>query len=297
MKVAGLGQCSLDFIASLPRFPKEDTKMEALGLTVQGGGPVATALVSLSRLGARTYFMGVVSKDSAGGEIIEGLKDEGVDVSRLKVRRAGDSQRAFILVNGKTGSRTILWKRPSAPMLKPAELRTEFIKGKDMLLLDGLMIRASLKAARIAKRLQIPVMLDAGRMREGMMELASLSDYIVASEEFSKDISNRPEDTLRKLALLHPKAVTVTLGERGSLTWHDGEVFRTPAFKVKAVDSTGAGDVFHGGYIYALLRGWDLRKTLLFSSAFAALKCRTPGGRAGIPGLNETLRFMYSRKS
>lgn len=267
-------------------------KEEARALLIQGGGPVATALVSLSRLGVRTEFSGVVSDDDAGSLIIKGLKDEGVGVKGLKVRKGGASQTAFIVVNGRTGSRTILWKRPTVLPLEPSEVNGAFLKGADFLLLDGLMKDASLKAAKLARRLNIPVMLDAGKVRDGMLVLARLSDYIVASEEFGRGLKLKPKEALAYLASSNPRAVTMTLGRKGSVTWHEGRISSQKAFKVKAVDTTGAGDVFHGGYIYGLLQGWGIEKTVEFASAFAALKCRKPGGRTGIPTLSETLRLI-----
>ena len=292
MKVAGLGQCSLDYIAFLERYPLEDTKEEAKALFIQGGGPVATALVSLSRLGVETEFSGVVSNDDAGRLIIKGLEDEGVGTRSVKVRKGGASQTAFIVVNGKTGSRTILWKRPTVRPLKATEVSAAFLKGADCLLLDGLMKDASLKAASIARRFNIPVVLDAGKVRDGMLDLARLSDYIVASEEFARDLKQSPREALLSLSASNPKAVTVTLGKKGSVTWQDGKIFSQKAFRIKAVDTTGAGDVFHGGYIYGVLQKWDIRKTVEFASAFAALKCRKPGGRTGIPTLKETLKLV-----
>ncbi|MBI5468492.1 MAG: sugar kinase [Deltaproteobacteria bacterium] len=294
MKVAGLGQSSLDYIAFVDRFPEEDTKAEVTDFTVQGGGPVATALVSLSRLGVKTFFSGRVSDDHAGVEIRRGLKAEGVDVRGLKVQKGGSSQLAFILVNRKTGSRTILWQRPTVSPLSPSEVSPSFIKDKDFLLLDGLMMDSSVRAAKTARAAGVPVMLDAGRVRPGMLELAALSDYIVASEEFARGLKLTPLDALKRLSSLNPRAATVTLGARGSVTWAGGKIFRLSAFKVRAVDTTGAGDVFHGGYVYGLLQGWDIQKTVRFASAFAALKCLRPGGREGIPTLKAVLKFMKS---
>lgn len=292
MKAAGLGQCSLDYLTLVGKYPKEDTKEEVIELSVQGGGPAATALVALSRLGVKTYFMGIVSDDDAGLEIRRGLNGEGVDVKWLKVRKGGESQAAFIMVNKRNGSRTICWRRPTVPPLSPKDVSAAFLEGKDFLLLDGLMYEASLKAARIAKKLKIPVMLDAGRLRDGMLELASLSDYIVASGEFASGLGLSPKDALKKLSSFGPKAATITLGKKGNVTWAEGKTFSLPAFKVETVDTTGAGDVFHGGYIFGILSGWGIKKTVGFASAFAALKCRKLGGRAGIPDLKETLRFM-----
>jgi len=296
MSIFGLGQASLDLITTVNGFPLEDEKKEVISFTRQGGGPVATALVALQRLGMKTAFAGVVSDDYAGKRIQEGLMAEGVDTGGLMVREGGASQRAFIIVNSENGSRTILWQRPTVAELAAAEVRGEWLKGADFLLLDGLMEGASLKMADLAGAVGVPVVCDAGSPRPGVLRLLPKVDYIVGSEGFSAYFSPDPEEALRKIAAFGPKAVTVTLGARGSVSWHEGQVFATPAFQVKAVDTTGAGDVFHGGYIFGLKKGWPLEEVVRFASAFAALKCLAPGGRGGIPTLDETMRFLNGGK-
>lgn len=295
MKVTGIGQCSLDYLALVDSYPDADTKKEILEWHEQGGGPVATALVALSRLGVKCSFHGVAGDDDAGDKIRRSLVEEGVDVSGLVTRRASSSQVAFIAVEKETGRRTIFWKRPAGGPLRREELGAGFLEGSGMLLLDGLMPEVSLYAAEQAQKHSVPVMLDAGRMRPGMIELARLSDYVVGSEEFARDLGLEPtrETLFREREKLGVKVLTITLGRRGSVTVaSQGEYFDTPAFKIGAVDTTGAGDVFHGGYIYGLLRGWDLGETLTFASALAALKCTKVGGRAGIPKLDEVMKFL-----
>ncbi len=262
---------------------------------------MATALVALSRLGVKTFFTGLVSDDDVGHAIKKGLTAEGVDTRGLVVKKGGRSQRAFIVANIKNGSRTIYWQRPvgppSIPMaLSANDVRASLVRGRDFLLVDGLMMKAAAVAAQLARDKKIPVMLDAGSMRPGMLKLCRLSDYVVGSEAFSNAISPDPEKTLKKISAMGPKAVTITLGRRGSITWSAGRVFRTQAFRVRAVDTTGAGDVFHGGYIYGLLRGWKIEDAVSFASAFAALKCLSPGGRTGIPTFKETLDFIKTRR-
>jgi len=292
MSVCGLGQASLDFITRVKGFPCEDEKKEVLGFLEQGGGPVATALVSLQRLGVPTAFCGVVSGDYAGRKIREGLVEEGVDVSALAVREGGASQRAFIIVNSESGSRTICWQRPTVAELAPEEVKAEWLEGADFLLLDGLTEAASERAAVMASEAGIPVVCDAGSPRPGVLRLLPKVDYIVASENFSTHFSHRPVEALCKIAAFGAKAVTITLGKGGSVSWHEGRVFATPAFEVRAVDTTGAGDVFHGGYIFGLLNCWPLEETVRFASAFAALKCLAPGGRSGIPDLTRTMELL-----
>lgn len=299
MKVVGLGQCALDHTFIIDSFPQPDTKKEVLDWQISGGGPVATALVSLARLGIQCSFYGITGDDEAGDKIRNSLETEGVDVSGLITRPDSFSQTAFIAVEQLTGKRTIFWKRPSALPLKPDELPDNFLNDADFLLVDGLMSEASASAVKRAREQNIPAMLDAGRVRDGMVGLAHLCDYVVCSEEFAREFAAHPDGFDPDRALLTmkdfgAKAVTITLGEKGSITIAEGNIFRTPAFAVKAVDTTGAGDVFHGGYMYGLAQGWELKQVVRFSSAFAALKCRKPGGRAGIPGLDEVQAFLLN---
>ena len=297
MIVTGLGQCSLDYLFLVDSYPENDTKKEVLEWHEQGGGPVATALVALSRLGIRCRIYGVVGDDEAGEKIRRSLSEEGVEVKGLIPRKGSSSQVAFIAVEETTAKRTIFWKRPSGKALQPDELHNDFLRGSGFLLIDGLMMEVSLAAAKKAKELNIPVMLDAGSARPGMLELAQLCDYVVASEVFAKGLGWElsAESLQKERESLGVKALTITLGEQGSITSSEDQFFGMLAFRVDAVDTTGAGDVFHGGYIYGLLKGWDIRRTVRFASALAAMKCMRMGGRAGIPRLNEVMEFLQRR--
>lgn len=297
MLVTGLGQCSLDYLSLVDVYPQVDTKKEVLEWHEQGGGPVATALVALSRLGVSCRFSGVTGDDEAGGKIRQSLADEGVDVTGLVKRGKSFSQLAFIAIEKGTAKRTIFWRRPSGNSLQPEELAEDFLLGSNFLLIDGLMMDASLAAVKKAREMHVPVMLDAGSAREGMFELAGLCDYVVASEVFAEGLGWElvPESLLREYALLGVKVLTITQGENGSITVSDDRIIRMPAFTVEAVDTTGAGDVFHAGYIYGLLQKWDLERVIRFASALAAVKCQQMGGRKGIPHLDEAMRFLQKQ--
>lgn len=297
MRVTGIGQCCLDYLAVFDGYPEINTKMEALLWEEQGGGPVATALAALSRLGVETRFHGIIGDDDAGEKIRRSLIREGVQADGLLKREKAVSQRAFIAIDKGSGQRTIFWKRPSGAALSQEELGPGFLEGTDFLLLDGLMRDASLFAARKAGEKGIPVMLDAGRLRDGMLELAKECDYVVMSEEFARDMGWKGSDeALQKEAKkISSGIVTVTLGEKGSVTFYQEEIIRIPAFEVKVADTTGAGDVFHAGYVFGLLKKWDMKDTLVFASALAALKCRRIGARAGVPGLEEVMRFLEEK--
>jgi sulfofructose kinase len=297
MSVVGIGQCSWDILAIVDQFPQADTKTEVIVWEEQGGGPVATALVALSRLGIPCRFYGVIGDDREGAAIQQSLMEEGVDVSGMVKRSNASSQTAFIAIDKLKGTRTIYWKRPTGAPLAVQELPPDFLNGAEFLLLDGLMKDVSLFAAQHAGKTGIPVILDAGRVRNGMLELARMSEYVVGSEEFArelgwKDDSESFRQAIKKLGF---GITTITLGSRGSVTIDGDEVFSCPAFFVETVDTTGAGDVFHGGYLYGLLQKWPIKDTIRFASAIAAMKCRKLGGRAGIPGLSEVKQFLDKR--
>lgn len=264
---------------------------------------MATALVSLARLGMECSFYGIIGDDDAGQKISDSLRSEILDVKGLLTRPGSVSQAAFIAVEKGSGRRTIFWKRPSAGPLTPQELPADFPGNADFLLLDGLMTEASVYAVQKAREKGVPSMLDAGGMRDGMVELAHLCDYVVCSREFAEELmpGGGPFDPGKAVIYMKSfgaKAATITLGDKGSMTVSENEIFHSPAFEVDAVDTTGAGDVFHGGYIYGILKKWDIKKIVRFASAFAALKCRKPGGRDGIPSLEEVeyLLSKYSRE-
>jgi ribokinase len=294
-KVAvGLGQCSLDHIALVDGLPKEDSKAVAKELLTQGGGPVATALVTLARLGIEARFAGIIGSDDAGKLIKKELNAEGVSTKGVVTRKNSSSQIAHIIVNTKAASRTIIWRPPTGAQLTPAEVKPKFIKDASILLLDGLMKDASLRAAELANKFKTPILLDAGSLRPAVLELIKFSDYIVASSRLAKELARTPLAAIKKIRAINPTArvVTITLGKKGSITCAGGVTIKKNAHKVKAVDTTGAGDVFHGGFAFGILKGYKIDKTIELASAMAALKCLRLGGRTGIPTLRQALRLM-----
>ncbi len=298
VEVVGLGQCSLDVMGRLPDWPQRDSKVELTASLVQGGGPVATALVTLARLGVATAFAGKIGDDDFGLRIREGLIAEGIDCSALLADACATSQFAFIAVDEKTGHRTIFWTRGSARPLEPAEIPEIAIRCCRVLHLDGLQHEASLAAARLARENGVLTVLDGGTLREGTRELLPLIDHMVVSERFADQFGEGRcfSDVLPELLGFGATAATITMGEKGSLTCsREGETFHQPAFSTQAVDTTGCGDVFHGGYIFGLLHGWPLGMVVTFAAACAALKTRGLGGRSAIPGLNEVLAFLESQ--
>ena len=292
--VVGLGQCCIDYLGAVEHYPDINEKEEVRNLTVQGGGPVATAMVTLSRLGASTSFIGKISDDYFGDLIKDSLTSEFVNSDSTIIESDKRSQFAFIVIEKETGKRTVLWSRATVTPLNPEEINRSAIESTKVLLLDGLDKEGSVAAAEYARDAGVKVIVDAGSMREGAMALVNLSDYFIASEDFAKQFSsaNDPKEVAIELLGLGAKTVIVTLGENGSICVTPEKYFYQPAFKVNVVDTTGCGDVFHGAFIFGLLQKWDLNETMRFASATAALKCREIGGRTAIPDLRNVEEFL-----
>lgn len=287
--VFGVGQCCIDYAARIERYPAPDTKCEFTEMAVGGGGPVATALVALSRWGLRCAFAGVCGDDPFAAMIRKSLEDDGVDARGLIVRKGRESQFAFIAAEPGVGRRTVFWRRPTGEPPRPDEIDLALVRSARVVHTDGLFIEASLAAAREARRAGGAVVVDAGSLRDGMLDLARTSDYFIASEKFARELvgSDDPAGACREMAELGPRVVGVTLGARGYVASFDGKTIERPAYDAGVVDTTGCGDVFHAGVTYGVVRGWDVERSLDFAAWAAARASTRLGGRAGIPARDE----------
>lgn len=287
-EVVGVGHCTVDYLGVVERYPEADAKTELSEFSMQGGGPVATALVTLASLGVRTAVLGKVSDDDFGGFVRQGLQEAGVDVTGLVIEPGKVSPFSFIAVERKTAKRTVYWTRGDVTSLQPSDLKLELMDGAKILHVDGLQMEAQIAAARYARQHGVRVVYDAGSPREGMEELIGLTDTLIASERFAAELgSGALAESLKVLHAKGPSTVVITIGEDGSVGMERAETYIVPALAVKAVDTTGAGDVYHGAFVYGMLQNWGLRERMRFANAAAGLKCRTLGGRAGIPSLDE----------
>jgi len=283
-----LGQACVDYVGRVPVYPVVDSKMEMEGLFTSCGGPAATALVTLARLGVPTSFLGSISDDPFGVQIADSLEEERVNISFLKITPGHNSQFAFIAVTMGEGKRTIFWNRSSAPELTPKEVSLDRFPGARILHLDGLMLDAGKEAAEQAKKRGMTVVMDAGTLREGTLDLLSRVDILIASKPFADALvgTEAPlQKALEGLRELGPRQVVITLGAKGSIGLDRSGIVRQDVFPVVSMDTTGAGDVYHGAYIYGLFQGWNMAKCMAFASAAAALKCMNGGGWSGIPDI------------
>ncbi len=291
---AAIGYCGIDSIAIVPSIPL-DSKVEIIESFEQGGGPAATAAVAAARLGADTVFIGSVGDDSAGNAIIEEFASENVDTSHIAVRKGGTSPRAYCWIEANTGKRSIAWTRGKREELASDEVDEELIRNSRICHLDGHQMEAALAAAKIAAANNIPVSLDAGTIRPGIEKIIEFTDILISSEEFARRYTGESdnESALRALGKNGAAVTAVTMGEKGSMALgKDGEIIRCPAFKITPVDTTGAGDVFHGAFCVRYLETKDVYECMRFASAVSALKCLKSGGRTGIPSRAEVDEFL-----
>lgn len=285
IQVFGLGQCCIDFLARIESYPSPDSKCEFSGLIVQGGGPVATALVALSRWGLSCAVAGVVGDDDFGSQIRQELAQEGMDVSGLQVRKGGNSQFSFIVAEPGLGQRTVFWRRPTGAPPTPDEIDYELLRRAEVFYTDGLFPAATLNAAKAANEAGVPIVVDAGSLRDGLLDLAAVSDHFIAAEPFADSFAGRadPLDACHRVAELGSSVVGVTLGARGYVALAEGVEIVRSAYPVEAVDTTGCGDIFHAGYTYGLLKGWNVEKRLDFGAWAASRVALELGGRSAIP--------------
>jgi len=297
--VVGMGLNSVDFLCVVPEFPAPNSKMQMLQFSRQGGGQVATALVALRRWGVKTKYIGKVGEDELGKFSLNSIRQEGVETSSVIIEPHATNQFAAIIVDGPTGERTILWSRDEQLMYREGELRKEEICSGKILHLDGHDVRAALQCARWAREERIPTVIDLDKVEPLTSELIKYIDFVIASSRFPMaytGISDQKKAIFELQRQTHG-FVCSTLGDDGAIALVDGELLHIEGLKVTAVDTTGAGDVFHGGFIYGLLQNWDVVEILTFANAAAALKCKELGGRKGIPSLEEVKRFLSTLKT
>ena len=289
--VVGFGLNTADHLCVVARHPRLDSKQRLVAYERQAGGQVPTALVALQRWGMRTAYVGCFGDDADGAASRRSLDDEGVDLTGSTTRSGLAHHVSVIVIDQVSGERAVMWQRPDALAMRPDELqRAQLVAGR-VLLMDAYDLPAALQAARWAKEAGVLIVLDIDGPGPGVDELLRLTDVLIASAEVLTKLTGAAElrPALRRAGKMGPSLVGVTLGAGGALAFADGRFHYTPSFRVAVVDTTGAGDIFHAGCIYGLLREWPIDQTLRFAAAAAALKCERLGGRPGIPAVERAL--------
>jgi sulfofructose kinase len=294
--VVGVGINATDTIIRLAHYPPPDSKIEIISAQVMLGGQVASAIVACRRWGLSARYVGKVGDDDAGKLQTDEMQREGVDAHWI-IARGSKSQTAFILVDESSGERTVLWQRSASIALRATELQREWISGARALLVDGHDTEASAQAARWARQESIPVVGDFDNLYHNVEPLLYYVDFPVTSKVFPERLTGEP-DLLKSLPrIFHEfkcRLIAATLGHLGVLAW-DGEKFLLcPGFRMRAIDTTGAGDIFHGAFVYALLRNWPIQEILEFSCSAAALNCTQLGARGKIASLEEIQSLRHT---
>lgn len=297
--VAGLGVCAVDYLGIVPYYPKVDTKIEMIEFTKQGGGLIGTALVTLARLGAKVCYIGKLGDDEFSKFVIDDFKKENVETKHIVIESGCSPYFAFCFIEQKTGRRTILWTRKNVSNINQNEIDCKVIESSRYLLVSPHDFNAAVFAAKYAKQCNTKVVADVEIVIPEIDKFLDLVDILIPSEEFAIKYTGEKDfiEAAKKLFLSKKhEIVVVTAGAKGCVVVTKKCTFIQPAFKVKVVDTTGAGDSFHGAFIYGLLQKWNLKKVARFASAVAALNCRKLGGRAGLPTLREVTEFLKSTK-
>jgi sugar/nucleoside kinase (ribokinase family) len=292
----GLNAC--DHLCLIPKFPDRGAKLQVSKLVTCGGGQAATASCCLARLGHRVAYAGVCGDDGPGRQARPWLEEFRVNPAGLITKPGSTSQQAFILVEEKGGERTIIWHRDESCRLEPEDLDPDLIASSRVLHLDGHFLEANLEAARIARKHGVLVSLDGEKVYPGTEKLVGMCQVVVGCSDFAQRLTGTsdPGKALRQMAALGPLWAGRTKGPQGAEMIVEGNLFEHPGFAVTAVDTTGAGDVFHAGMVHALLLGQTPSQALATAAAVAAISVTSLGGRSALPDRSQLQAFLSRQK-
>ncbi len=291
--LVGVGLNATDTLISLADYPARGSKMEYSNSSILPGGQVATTVVACQTWGLKTRYVGKLGDDHAACLHREAFERAGVEARLISVA-GGVSPQSLILVDG-GGERTVLCRRDESMALQPSELKREWIVNARVLHVDGHETAAAALAASWAREAGIPVTADLDETYPGVDDLIANIDYLIVSKDFSCKLmqDSNLESALRRMqSRYNCKLSAATLGEHGVLAWDGRKFYRSAAYQVPVVDTTGAGDIFRAGFIYGLLQEWPLDRQLDFSCAAAAMNCMAAGARGGIKTVDEVNNLM-----
>ena len=293
----GFGLNAVDHLIVVSEYPAFDSKMRFRDHQQSPGGQTATAMVALKRLALKTAYAGRFGSDAEGKFGLSSLKDEGVDIGLAEVVPGARNQIAFIIIDARSGERTIIWDRDERLAYSVDDAPVKISSMGRVLHLDAHDPPACARLAQAARSTGTIVTADIDNIYEGLPELLPLIDVLVTSKEFPHRLTGIGDE---RASLVELKArygcavVGMTMGKRGAMVYCDGQFLESPAYEVPGAcrDTTGAGDAFHGGLLYGLLRGDDMETSLKLANATAALKCRALGARTALPTRAELEEFL-----
>jgi sugar/nucleoside kinase (ribokinase family) len=298
--VASFGLNSIDLVAVVSAYPAANTKQPLQRFARLPGGQMATAAAVCARLGWRARYVGSFGDDELGALSRQSLAQEGVDLAASRIVKDATNQFAVVIVDARTGERTVLWHRHPDLAMPPSAVPQEAVTSARVLVLDCHETAAATEAARYARAAGVLTVLDVEQVRPGIAALLQQIDAIIAAESFPGELTGIGEPG-RALEAMEREfgapLVCMTLGEKGSLARCRGREIRTHPFEVECVDSTGAGDAFRGGFAAGCLRAPEgsIDDVLVYANAVAALNCRGLGARGGMPTSAEVDQLVYAR--
>ena len=296
--IIGIGVCTLDIISVVDHFPSGEEVQKSISSTIDGGGPIATALAAASKLGSKTVMMDSLGNDWLGVDIKEDLQNYGVDTNCIKVNHGSTSSFAQILVRKNDGARTIVYTPGNSPELSEAEISEELISRAKYAHINGRHFSACLKTCEIAKSCNTKISFDGGahRYKERFRQIIPNVDLVIASKQFAFEYSNETsiEIAAEMFLNLGVETVVITDGIKGSWLFNE-EIFNyhQPAFiNQNVIDTTGCGDSYHGAFLYSLCSGRNYKDAMVIASAVASINASSLGGRKGLPSFTELKSFL-----
>jgi sulfofructose kinase len=296
--VIGLGVSTVDLLNVVDHFPDKEEVQKSVCSTMQGGGPVATAIVTLARLGAKVAMIDSIGDDWFGKQIVDEFKNEQVETNHIKINRNSTSSLATVLVRKSDGARTIIFSPGNSPEISTDEITPELISQAKYIHINGRHFDACLKACAIAKSVGTKISFDGGshRFREELKEIIPITNVYVIAKEFAVSCTGKAEipDAAKTILNSGPEIVIITDGLNGSFLFtKEIDGYHQRAFKLEnTVDTTGCGDSYHGAFLFGLVRGYDLYESMKFASTVAAINSTKLGGRAALPNLETVLKFL-----
>lgn len=294
--VVGIGANSVDFVTVVPAFPRPEgwhSKMRIRRHLVSPGGQAATTTAACAKFGLRARYIGAIGGDENGARVRDALDRFGLDGSGL-VQQDARSQYAVIVIDERTGERAVLWDRDEALRLRAEDVPLDVIASTRLLHVDDVDQDAAIRAARHARSLGLPVTSDLDRMTDRTEELVKAVSCAIFADGLPEQLTGERdhERALRRIRTRHDGLLVVTVGQQGAVALDGDRFLLSPGFAVNAVDTTGSGDVFRAGFIYALLHGWPIDRLLRMANAAAAVACTRVGAMASIPTLDEVMELI-----
>lgn len=293
----GFGTNAVDFLIQVSEYPNFNSKIELTDYIQAAGGEIATTCVGLQRLGVKTAYVGRFGADAAGEFGLQTLRDEGVNIEFAEQIRSARTQIAFIIIDERSGERTVIWKRDEKLAYTEKDAPTAIATRAKVLHFTPHDARACYEMARAAKSAGAIVSIDIDNLFEGIELVLPLVDIFISSAEFPEKLVGIREqkNALREIKSRYGCAVAgMTLGETGSLLFCEDRFIRSEGFAVPGgcKDTTGAGDSFRAGLLYGVLRGASVEESARMANGVAALKCRAVGARTSLPDEKELLDLL-----